>query len=210
MVEPEEARREARDILSGAEYSEPEESLVERAVDWLFGRLGDAIATLTGGGPGSVIGWLIVTALGAGAIWLLVRSLRVPSVPGRPVDGELRYGTETHRDPAVWLEEAARLAAAGDHRGALRCRYQALIARLVLDGVVDDVLGRTTGEYQALLSDRLPGEREAVERITARFDDAWYGGRTIDATDHEHFAADCRQFETRAHEAADLPAGIGS
>lgn len=210
MVDPDEARREARDILSGAEYSEPEESLVERAVDWLFERLGDAVATLTGGGPGSVIGWLIVAAVGGGAVWLLVRSLRVPSVPGRSTEDRLRYGTETHRDPDVWLDEAARLAAAGDHRGALRCRYQALIARLVTDGVVDDVPGRTTGEHRILLSARLPDEATTIERITERFDAAWYGDEAIDAAGHDRFAADCRRLETHAHDATDLPAGIGS
>lgn len=210
MVDPDEARREARDILSGSEYSEPEESLVERAVDWLFGRLGDAIATLTGGGPGSVIGWIIVATVGAGAIWLLVRSLRVPSAPGRSGGEGLRYGTETHRDPEVWLEEAARLAAAGDHRGALRCRYQALIARLVIDGVVDDVPGRTTGEYRTLLVDRLPGEAEPVGRITERFDAAWYGGVAVDADGHDRFATECRQLESAARDATDLPAGVGS
>lgn len=210
MVDPDEARREARDILSGAEYSEPEQSLVERAVDWLFGRLGDAIATLTGGGPGSVIGWIIVAAVGAGATWLLVRSLRVPSVPGRSTVEGLRYGTETHRDPEVWLDEAARLAAAGDHRGALRCRYQALIARLVIDGVVGDVPGRTTGEYRSLLTDRLPGEAGTVERITEQFDVAWYGGGAVDAADHDRFATECRRLESAAREAADPAARVGS
>lgn len=209
MVDPDEARREARDILSGAEYSEPEEGLVERAVDWLFGRLGDAIATLTGGGPGSVIGWLVVAAVGAGAIWLLIRALRVPAVPGRTTEVGLRYGTETHRDPDVWLDEADRLAAAGDHRGAIRCRYQALIARLVVDGTVDDVPGRTAGEYQTIVSHRLPDESETVERITGCFDAAWYGGAEVAADDHDRFAADCRRLEA-AGRCAGSTAGVGS
>ena len=197
-VEPEEARRTARDILSGAEYSEPQESLVERAAGWLFDRLGDAVATLTGGGPGTVIGWLVVAALGAAAAWLLVRSLRAPSVGSAPDGDSLRYGTEAAPDPDAWSTEEERLAAAGDHRGALRCRYQALLARLIAGGVVDDVRGRTSGEYRALLTERLPVEAGHVDEVTRRFEDAWYGGGPVTAADHARFTEECRWIETAA------------
>ncbi|MGK2928048.1 MAG: DUF4129 domain-containing protein [Acidimicrobiales bacterium] len=195
-VDPREARREARDILSGAEYSPPEQSPIERAVYWLFDRLGDAIATLTGGGPGSIIGWAIVILLGAGAIWLLVRALAVPSVPAPDRSEGLRYGTETHRDAAVWAADAERLAAAGDHRGALRCRHQALVARLVTHTVVDDVPGRTASEYRDLLAGRISHEAGTASRVTERFETAWYGGRPVDAGDYDRFANDCLRLES--------------
>lgn len=195
-VDPGEARREARDILSGAEYSPPEQSPVERAVDWLFDRLGDAIATLTGGGPGSVIGWAIVFLLGAGAIWLLVRALAVPSVPARDRADGLRYGTETHRDATVWEAEAERLVTAGDLRGALRCRHQALVARLVTRAGVDDVPGRTAGEYRDLLAGRISHEAGTASRVTERFEAAWYGGRPVDTDDYDRFVDDCLRLES--------------
>lgn len=194
-VDPDEARRAARDILSGAEYAEPQESLVERAVSWIFERLGDAIATLTGGGAGGAIGWVIVAVLGAGAVWLVVRALRVPAVR-RVGEGDLvRYGTEAHRDASAWLREADRLSAAGDHRGALRCRYQGFLAGMVTEGLVDDVAGRTSGEYQAVLQARLPQHAGTVDDITRTFEDVWYGGAPAGAVELERFGAACLRIE---------------
>lgn len=197
-IDPQEARETARDILSGAEYSEPEESLISRAVGWVLDRLGDAIATLTGGGPGSVIGWLIVAALVGGAVWLLVRSLQVPGAGPWAKDEALHFGTATHRDPDAWRYEADRLAAEGDHRGALRCRYQALVARLITDGVVDDVPGRTSGEYRILLGQHLPQHTAEVDRLSALFESVWYGGQEIDAATFAAFAAGCETVEHAA------------
>ena len=188
----------AREILSGAEYAEPEESLVERAVDWVLDRLGDAIATLTGGGPGSVIGWAIVLAIGAGAVWLLVRALQVPGVGSTPGADGVRYGTESHREAREWLRESERLASQGDHRGALRCRYQALLAELITAGAVADVPGRTTGEYRAELESMVPGLADVVGDVTATFEDVWYGGAGVDARELDRFTTDCRRIEAAA------------
>ena len=197
-VDPDEARRAARDILSGAEYAEPQESLVERAVGWIFDRLGDAIATLTGGGPGSVIGWLVVIVLGSGAVWLVVRALQVPGVGRVPLQARVRVGTESHRDADTWLQEADRLSRSGDHRGALRCRYQALLARLIIGGAVDDVAGRTTGEYRRILRELLPAQAGPISTVTGTFEAVWYGGADVEAGDVERFAAECRRLEEEA------------
>ena len=105
------------------------------------------------------------------------------------------YGTESHRSAAVWLAEADRLAAAGDSRGAIRCRYQALVARVITWSVVDDVPGRTAGEYRDLLSDRLPAaRRRASIDLTDRFEAVWYGGRDAGI---DRYAAVRRAVRTR-------------
>jgi hypothetical protein len=206
-VDPDEARRAARDILSGAEYAEPQESLVERAVGWIFDRLGDAIATLTGGGPGSVIGWLVVMVLGAGAAWLVVRALQVPGVGRVTHEGRVRFGTESHRDAAIWLQEADRLSRSGDHRGALRCQYQALLARMIIGGAVDDVAGRTSGEYRRAVTELLPSQDGPISTVTGTFESVWYGGADVGAGDVERFAAECRRIE---HELLSSSALAGS
>lgn len=192
-VDPDEARRAARDILSGAEFSEPTESLVERAVDWILDRLGDAVAALTGGGPGSVVAWLVVLGLGAVAAWLVVRALRVPGVGRVSTDRQVRVGTESHRDAGLWLQEAGRLSRSGDHRGALRCHYQALLARVIDGGAVDDVIGRTTGEYRRILTELLPAHEETIGTVTGRFEDVWYGGADVTPGDVAQFAEWCRR-----------------
>ena len=198
-VDAERARDAARDILSGAEYAEPQPGIVERAMDWVFDRAGSFLGTLTGGGPGSVVGWLVVLVLVGLALALLVRALRVPAPRATVADGRhVAHRVEMPRDPAAWLREADRLAAAGDHRGALRCRYQAMLARLVADRVVDDLPGRTATEYRRLLDDRLPERRDDLHALTERFERVWYGGASVDADELARFGAACGSVERDA------------
>ena len=197
-VDAERARDAARDILSGGEYAEPQPGIVERAVDWVFDRAGSLLGTLTGGGPGSVIGWLVVAALVGLAVLLLVRALRVPAPRAAVAGREVAHRVEVPRDAEAWLREAERLAAAGDHRGALRCRYQAMLARLVADRVVDDLPGRTATEYRLLLADRLPARRDDLWSLTERFEQAWYGGAPVDGDELARFGEACRSVERDA------------
>lgn len=201
-IDPDDARRAADDILRDGAYTEPTQSLLDRAVEWVFEQMGSAFGALPGGGPGTGIAWIVVVALIAAAAWLVVRALRVPRVAREPGDDVLAYGTETRRDATVWLDEADRLAASGDHRGALRCRHQALAARLVAERVVDDVAGRTAGEYQRVASVVLPDEAERLGRVTACFDGAWYGNDAVDADAFAAFVVDCEAVEVAASERA--------
>lgn len=205
-VDPEAAREAARDILSGAEYVEPGPSPVERVADWLLDRLGSFFGTLTGGGPGSVIGWIVVLGLLTAAGLLILRSLRLPA-GGRPsaTDG-LRYGTETRWDRTLWYEEAMRLAAQGDHRGALRCRHRALLATMVTAQVVEDVPGRTAAEYGAMLRARLPDTETDLRAVTDSFDRAWYGDEPVGADDLERFERACERIESAIDRSRPVPA----
>lgn len=209
-VDPDEARRAADEILSRPEYQEPQQSLVDRAIEWVFERVGDLFSRLGGSGPGSVIGWLVLAGLAGAALWLIIRALRVPR-RGRPGSGDdVVYGTERRLDATVWLDEAERLAAAGDHRGALRCRHQALIARVVTDGLVDDVAGRTAGEYGAALAGRLPHLAEPIHRLTEQFEWVWYGGRPVGASDYEHFRSAAAEIESAPHDRSVHATSTGS
>lgn len=206
VVDPDAARRAADDILSDPAYAEPQQSVLDRALEWVLDRLGSVFGSGAGGGPGNLIGWLVVLALVAGAVWLLAKAVRVPSIRRREVDDELRYGTETHRDASVWSAEAARRAAAGDHRGALRCRHQALAARLVDRGVVEDVPGRTAGEYRDVARVRRPDVAAEMDTVTAAFDDVWYGSGAVDAGGYASFDRTCEQIEGVVAQPADEPA----
>jgi hypothetical protein len=199
-VDPASARDAARDILSGAEYAEPEPTLVERAIDWMGERLGSFFGTLTGGGPGSAIGWIVLVALVAGAAWFLVRAARVPRIDSTATGAGVRYGTETRWDADVWLTESDRLASVGDHRGALRCRHQAMLARMVDARLVDEVPGRTAAEYRRVLGERLPQLRPALEDLTERFERTWYGGDRVGAPDLDAFSEACRTVEAGARD----------
>lgn len=190
-VDPEAARDAAREILSRAEYAEPEPSVVERAADWVFDRVGSFIGTLTGGGPGSLIGWAIVAVFVAGAAWLIVRSLRVPTTHVAPALDGVRLDTAERRDAAAWSEEAERAEARGDLSGALRCRHQALIATLVSRRLTDDVPGLTVREHQQLLAARVPGVGPEIAELTERFERTWYGGEPVDDAALRRFSEQC-------------------
>lgn len=187
-VPPEDARRAADDILSRPEYREPEPSLVERVLEAIGDFLGEAIAALTGSGPGGVIATVVVVGLLGVAVWFLVRSLGAGRGGAQPGTEPLVQGTTAPDDPATWIAEADRLAAAGNHRSALRCRYQAMIARLLRDGAVEDVPGRTPRELAAELVVQRPATEDDVGTVTEQFERAWYGGASVTADGYRRFS----------------------
>lgn len=191
LVDPDEARRTAEEILARPEYREPQPSLLDRALNAITDFLGNAFATLTGGGAGSVIGLVITAAVVALACWLLLRALRASwSRPARRAASPVAQGTSAPIDPRVWDDEGDRLAAAGDHRGALRCRYQAMVAALVAAGVLADATARTPAEIRDELRGRRVELDPLLDSVTERFEAAWYGGRPVDAPMQRSFAAD--------------------
>lgn len=77
--------------------------------------------------------------------------------------------------PDEWRRQAERLAAEGRFREALRCRYRALVADLAWRGVVDEIPGRTSGDYERLVGARLPEVSAQFSTITRLFERCWYG-----------------------------------
>lgn len=188
-VPPGEVRDAAEEILSRPEYREPEPSVVERVLEAIGDFLGETIATLAGGGPGGVVATVVVAALVAAAVWFLVRSLRAGPGRSAAAQDELVQGTETPEGPDTWLAEADRLAAEGDHRHALRCRYLATVAALQRSGVVDDVPGRTPRELAAELGELAPEHGPEVRAVTEGFEHAWYGGSTVTPEEYRRFTS---------------------
>jgi hypothetical protein len=88
-----------------------------------------------------------------------------------------------------WLDAAERAEAAGDWREGLRCRHRALVARLVEEGVVDDVAGRTTGEYRREVGRALPGAAGEFAGATELFERAWYGAAATGPEERARFGA---------------------
>lgn len=172
----EEARRVADEVLTDAVFDRPQPGLLARARDWFFERLGEAVDSVLGSAGGGLVGWVVVAALVVLAVVLAVRFTRgVQSDPGTvavPGGGPRR--------PAIdWLAEATRLEAAGDGRAGLRCRYRALVTALAARGVLDEVPGRTAGEYRAAVASSIPGVAPDFAGATALFEVVWYGGQTV-------------------------------
>ncbi len=165
-----EARRRAEEILSRPELRPEPRSLVQRLLD----EVGELIDAILGGAGGAspVLAWAAVVVVSTLLAWVLWRSVRAlqtdpASRGGVAVDGR-------RRPPADWRAEAAAHEAAGRWRDALRCTWRATVAELAARGLVEEVPGRTTGEYQAGVARSLPGAAEPFVRATRLFEDAWY------------------------------------
>lgn len=184
---PDEARRAADEILRGAEFQEPPQSIPDRILEWISARLADLFVNLASGGSGSVLTWLVL-AVFAGIVgfivYRVVRTLRPdPLVRRHDVDGQ------PDRTPADWRAEATRFEAAGSWKAALRARYRALVGDLVARGVVRDVPGRTTGEYRQEVSVQAPAVAADFAAASALFDAAWYGDVATGADENARFRA---------------------
>ncbi|MEL7209323.1 MAG: DUF4129 domain-containing protein [Actinomycetota bacterium] len=169
---PDELRESADEVLSRAEFDRPEPTILERIRNWLSDRIDEAIQSLTGGGAGTVVGWIVLVLAIAALVWAVVKLSRTVSSDPAVEAAEIRI--DQGRTPAEWQGEAARLEAAGRWKEALRCRYRALLGDLVRAGVLEDVPGRTTGEYRREVDDGLTGASDAFGEATELFELAWY------------------------------------
>lgn len=171
-----EVRRAIERILARPEFAEDQRTWLERARDWLFDRLNDLFQAFGGAASGvsELVAWAIALAVTAFAIWLAVRFTRslsrMPPTPSAEGVSRLRSATD-------WRADAEAAEAAGDWRLALRCRYRALVADLAARGLVEEVPGRTAGEYRRQVGHNVPGAAPEFSGATELFEAAWYGGR---------------------------------
>lgn len=185
----EEIRRITKSVLSRPEFGEAEPSLLTRALR----AIGDFIARLVelvgAGGRGSIIGTVVLLGVAALFTWAVVRFTRtVRADPTR----EVAVAGQIGRTAEQWVGEAAARAAEGLWREAVRCRYRAVLAELAATGLVEEVAGRTSGEYLAAVTNDVPGAAASFLAVTRRFEAAWYGHDPTTAEDVEAFEVAAR------------------
>jgi len=164
----------AHRILSQRQFRQPPKSWSTRLRGWVAQELDHFVNRLSAGGAGEVIGWaIIVIAVGAAALFVgrLARSVKRDPATDSGVAGHVG------KRVADWESEALEHEQAGDWRQAQRCRFRALIAQLALDGVIEEVPGRTTREYETLVQGRLPQSGADFARASRLFEEVWYGNR---------------------------------
>lgn len=170
----EEVRDAAQEILQRPEFREPPKSLYQRLQEMLAEWLGEVFGALVGGGPPGYLAWAVLVGALAAVAYLVFRGLQLDRrrrEAARPEEAVV----ERRRPAADWEAEAARHEARGEWRAALRCRYRALIARLAGHGIVDEVAGRTAGEYRAVVGEAAPAVAPDFTGATNLFEQAWYG-----------------------------------
>jgi len=188
-ADPEDVRNTAIEILSRPEFGD-HRNLLERAIDWIVGRLSDVLGRFAGGlasGTG-FLGTLIQISVVVGAVVLIVLVIRAihratRSRRRKPAGDGLVVVFGEKADPTRLAEEAAAAEADGRWKQAALARYRHLVASLVLAGVLADLPGRTTGEYRFEYAAARPGSAPEFDRATAMFERAYYGDAPLGSAD---------------------------
>jgi len=167
-------RDRAAQILGEKQFRTHPQSIFQRIESGVARVFDHVVAAFFNGGGLTVLGVIVAVAIVVVAIGLAARfALRVKADPAIALSSRGRV----RRQPVEWAAEAAVHEAAGEWRDALRCRYRALVAELAMRGVVEEIPGRTTREYEAVVQARLPGSAPAFDEASDLFEAAWYGNQ---------------------------------
>jgi hypothetical protein len=184
---PDDVRRVADEVLARREFRRPEPSLFDRAQEWVAEQLERVFESLAGGGRGSLVGLVLLVLLVGAVVWLALRL-------GRTVGGDPRVRmpeavVEDVRSAQEWRAEAERAEAEGRWREGVRYRHRALVAELAERGVVEEVPGRTAGEYRRDIAGAAPEVADDVAAATDLFERVWYGDLRAGAAERDRFGA---------------------
>lgn len=191
-VDPDEARDAADDILSGSEYAEQPQSLVSRALEWVFGRLEDVLAVIAGGDRGAFIGYVIVVAAIIIALYFLIRVMprRRIRFEGGPVAVVTEVDERLDRDE--WLARAEEAASEGRWDDVVHARYRALTSGLADADRLSPELSATAQEHRRRFAENdaeTPGTIAAFDNTTGRYEQVWFGADEADRGDATAAAA---------------------
>lgn len=180
-VEPDAAtaRRWVREEMLDPAYHR-QESLLQRALDWIAEQLDGVPALGLSGGTALLVVVVVV------AVVVLV-ALRVAG-PAR-LAARARRTAVLHADDrrtAAQLRAAADdAAAAGRWDAAVADRYRAVVRHLEERGVLDERPGRTAHEAARVAGAALPAQAVALRHGGDLFDDVVYGGRSASRDDDD-------------------------
>lgn len=200
-IGPSRVRSVTQQILSQTQFRPPKRTPLQAAWHWLTTQLGKLLGRLLGlsGPSGSNLASIVVIVLvGVGVVvlvWSMVRTNRRRGGRIRPPGVVFSTGSPA-RSPAEWRAEAATHAAAGRWRDALRCRYRALVAELAGRGLIEEIPGRTSGEYRQDVAAVVPAAGTAFDGATDLFEQAWYGDIATGPDEQDRFDALARRVLT--------------
>jgi hypothetical protein len=176
--------QKADQILAQKEYQPPEKTIGDTIREKIADLLGRTVQALSGGGAGSIVGWLIIGALVAVVLYFVIRVARTTQrSPEQPAEVSI----EVRRSPTEWRAEAERYEAEGQWKEALRCRYRATVSDLVARKVVPDIPGRTVGEHRVDVRAASPDAGVPFNGAAELFEQAWYGNRATGPAENARF-----------------------
>ena len=179
---PEELRERAEEILSREQFAEPEPSYFERALDWVFERIGRLIEEILGalglGGVGGGLAWIILAVLLVVLLVVVVRAIRRWEAAGPEDEHGVSVSSAQRRTAEEWRAEAARHEAEGNWDEAVRCHHRAAVVDVAVRLGRADEPGSTAGRWR----ERAAASGVAdLDDLTTLFDDVWYGDADADA-----------------------------
>lgn len=161
----------------------------ERALQWLVSLYHQLLRDLSGalrpGRPTAVIPAAILLLMVVVVGYLIARGAMGKLVVERSAQEEYEAPTT----PAAAGRRAGDLAAEGNYRDALRYLFLSTMLQLQEHGLIELRPGMTNREYlRALVSSgSVPGPvADPLSALVDRFDDVWYGHRSIDAAGYQN------------------------
>lgn len=183
-----EVQRELSEILAHEEFSPRPKPLAEIVVEWIDER----IESLTKPATRPFVGDISTLDLAAVVLLVILVALVI-----RRVRATLRSSARRHLESneiattrisgRAWRQEAEEHEQTGEWRQAMRCRYRALLAELVERRVVEDVVGRTTGEYRMEANKHDHLLDAPFTEASTLFEAAWYGNETTGPDEASRF-----------------------
>ena len=181
--DPQEVREVVREVLARPEFRPAERSLVERVYDWVLDMIGRLLGAIAGSGAGGIVG-LVLLALVLAAVGVLAARFSRGLTPSAEVAAAVPAGRR--RSAADWRADAEAQERVGAWREAVRSRYRALVADLAARGLVEEVPGRTAGEYRREVGRAVPAAAADFAGATELFEVAWYGRSDTGAREAAH------------------------
>ncbi|MEU5589545.1 DUF4129 domain-containing protein [Streptomyces chrestomyceticus] len=169
------AREAAERELADPQYHQNDPNLLQRALDWLWDRIGDLFEAAAGATPGGWTGLLaivLVILLLAVALRLRLGALRrTPASGGGALFGDRPRTAAEHR------AAAERHAADSRWTEAVQERMRAIVLALEERTLLSPGPGRTADEAASEAGRALPAHAERLRAAARTFDDVTYGGR---------------------------------
>ncbi len=181
-LDPERVREVTESVLARRELAPARPGPVDRVLGWVVEQIFRVLYRLFGdGGQGistvRVVVFALLLALVGYLLWRFLRGV------GREASTADELARDVGRAPTDWAAEAEGHERAARHREAVRCRYRLLLARLAERGVIEEIPGRTSGEYLREASAALPAAGEDLRGATEAFERAWYADEPVTARD---------------------------
>lgn len=174
-------RAMAARILSERQFQQSQD-LWQRFINWVNAHiLGVHVPGLFGGTWPNYLALAVLVAAAGAVLFLALRHASVQRLWHPKSPGVVVTESDETLSPGGWRQEAERLAGEGQYREALRCRYRGLVAELAQRRLVDEVPGRTSGDYERVVRALLPKVADQFSSVTRLFERCWYGHEASDA-----------------------------